>query len=44
LRQLEWALQRFEVGWVKAAPSRYELDASDNWVWITNITVSELHG
>ena len=42
LRQLESALQKFEVEWVKAAPARYELDASDNWVWITNITVSEV--
>jgi hypothetical protein len=44
LGRLESALQRFEVGWVKPAPARYELDASDNWVWITNITVSELQG
>ena len=44
LRRLESALQSFEVGWVKAAPARYELDASDNWVWISNITVSELQG
>jgi hypothetical protein len=41
---LESALQKFEVGWVKAVPSRYELDTADNFVWITNITVSELQG
>ena len=44
LRRLESALQRFEVDWVKAAPECYELDAGDNLVWITNITVSELQG
>ncbi|HUJ72664.1 MAG TPA: hypothetical protein VLZ30_10485, partial [Verrucomicrobiae bacterium] len=30
LRRLECELQKFEVAWVKAAPARYELDASDN--------------
>ena len=44
LRRLESALQKFDVGWVKAVPSRYELDTADNFVWITNITVSELQG
>ena len=44
LRRLESALQKFEVGWVKAVPARYELDTGDNLVWITNITVSELQG
>ena len=42
LGRLEQALQRFEVGWVKAVPSRYEPDAGDNSAWITEITVSEL--
>ena len=42
LGRLEYALQRFEVGWVKAAPSRYEVDAGDNSAWIREITVSEL--
>jgi hypothetical protein len=44
LRRLESGLQRFEVGWVKAAPARYEFEAGDNLGWITNITVSELPG
>jgi len=42
LGRLEQGLQRFEVGWVKAAPARYELDAGDNSAWITEITISEL--
>jgi hypothetical protein len=44
LRQLERALQKFGVGWMKAAPSRYEPEAGDNLVWITDITVNELEG
>ena len=42
LGRLERELQKFEVAWVKAVPARYEPDASDNTVWITSVTVSEL--
>ena len=42
LRPLELALQKFSVDWVKAIPERYELQASDDSVWITNITVNEM--
>jgi len=42
LGRLERELQKFEVAWVKAVPARYELDAGDNSVWITSVTVAEL--
>ena len=42
LGRLERELQKFEVAWVKAVPARYELEASDNTVWITSVTISEL--
>ena len=44
LRPLELALQKFAVDWVKGLTERYNLQISDESVWISNITVSELQG
>jgi len=42
LRPVELALQKFAVEWVKVLPERYDLQASDDSVQITSITVNEL--
>jgi hypothetical protein len=44
LRPVELALQKFAVDWVKGLSARYDLQTTDESVWISNITVSELEG
>lgn len=42
LREVEVALQKFSVEWVRELPARYSPQAGDDHAWITNITVSEI--
>jgi len=36
------ALQKSAVDWVRELPARYDLQSSDDSVWITSVTVTEL--
>jgi hypothetical protein len=42
LHEVELALQKFAVEWVRESPARYAAQANDDDVWITSITVSEV--
>jgi len=42
LHQMELALQKSAVDWVRELPARYDLQSSDDSVWITSVTVTEL--
>jgi hypothetical protein len=44
LREVELALQKFAVEWVRESPARYAAQANDGDVWITSIAVSEVQG
>lgn len=42
LREVELALQKFAVEWVRESPARYSPQAGDDHAWITSITVNEV--
>ena len=42
LGELELALQKLAVEWVRESPARYSAEAGDDHAWITSITVSEV--
>jgi len=42
LHEVELALQRFAVEWVRELPARYSPQATDGHAWITSIVVNEL--
>ena len=42
LREVEVALQKFAVEWVRELPARYSPRADDNHAWITSIIVREV--
>ena len=42
LREVELALQKFAVDWVRGLAERYDIEPSDDSVRITSITVNEL--
>jgi hypothetical protein len=42
LREVELALQKFAVEWVRESPARYSAQAGDDHTWITSITVNEV--
>ena len=44
LYELELALQKFAVVWVRESPARYAPQANDDDVWITSIAINELQG
>ena len=44
LCEVESALQKFAVEWVRESPARYSAQAGDDHAWITSITISEAQG
>jgi hypothetical protein len=42
LRQVELALQKSAVDWIRELPARYDSQTGDDSAWITHITVREL--
>jgi site-specific recombinase XerC len=42
LHEVELALQKFAVEWVRESPARYNPQANEDEVWIAGITVNEL--
>ena len=42
LREVEIALQKFAVEWVRELPARYSPQAGDDHAWVTRIRVNEV--